>query len=192
MPRLICFCGVGGTGKTTVAQTLLARHPSFLFKPSIVREFYASQGVTTEGAYLAMPPKERFRFQLNLLRYYIDSTKEAMKALDTYDVLVMDRSAHDHTAYCIYGYPDMSQAELTEVLEIGKESQRRLRPQLVYFPFPVPWQDAIADGFRATGVGKNYALAAIMKNITREYGALELPISSVDERVRLIEMGLVV
>lgn len=166
--RFLTCVGVGGTGKTTAVEAL-QKIADVRPMPSIVRSYYASRGVASEADYLRSPPGDRFAFQVGLLDHYTATTEEFLAAADGAAV-VADRSAFDHIAYCIYASPELSAAQLEQALSYASRFMR-LRPVPVFFPFPVSWAMGAAaeDGFRATHVGKNFAVDAIMRRVLRDY-----------------------
>ena len=134
--------------------------------PSIVRAYYASRGVTSEMEYLRAPPADRYEFQLGLLDYYMASLLDALGRLDDAHGLILDRSAFDHIAYAVYAHPGATMDQITRIMEFGLRFAA-LRPIVAFFPYPTSWtgRGITEDGFRATEVGKDYAIDALMRRV---------------------------
>lgn len=189
--KLLGCCGVGGTGKTVTIEALLRLRSDVVFLPSIVRAYYASRGVTNEIEYhRTMNEEDRFEFQIGLLRHFMETTRERLRtALDTHHV-VMDRSVFDHIAYSIYAHPNMTADQLKTSLSFA-EPYLELDPRVVYFNYPTSWSwgDATEDGFRATGIGKNFVLDATMRHLLHTHinsRLIVLPEASIENRARIL------
>lgn len=175
---LVCFCGTGGTGKTSAMRAFLEAYntnpddPRWLVKPSIVREYYSLRGVRDEAEYLSPGwggDADRFEFQIGLLDYYMQTTA---KFLDDNpdDHVVMDRSAFDHVAYCLISNMTGSIEDIRRALSYA-DRFAALRPALFFFPYPAPWTGAgvTEDGFRKTDAGKDYVVSALMRAVLQDH-----------------------
>lgn len=190
---LVCCCGVGGTGKTVAVKAFLERNPTWTLLPSIVRDYYALRGVASEGDYLRyMPPEGRYEFQIGLLEYYMHTTENAVGLSSPARNFIMDRSAFDHVAYCVYAHPDMDAAQLEAAMAFGRRF-RLLDPVVMWFPYPVSWTGtgAAEDGFRSTGYGKNFVVCSIMERVLRDLNPGRTTVvreGTPDERARIMEL----
>lgn len=190
MKNLVTFCGVGGTGKTVTMDALRKKRPDVVTLPSIVRGYYASRGVENEIEYhRTMKAADRFGFQIGLLEHYMASTREGVMTAN--GPVVMDRSVFDHIAYSLYADPDLSAYQLRHALSFG-DAFLLMAPRVVYFPYPTEWTlqgSATEDGFRATGIGKNYMLNATMLHLLQKFlgsNFIAMPEVDIDTRAEMV------
>lgn len=184
----VFFSGAGGVGKTAVVGPMVAKLDALnvksRFMPSVSREFFASQGITTEQAGLERPEKDRLDFQLALFEFYCKTVETTcQETLDdgATQVLILDRSPFDHIAFCIYNAPNLMTYELLQkMFERGREVM--MRPyktlntsqnwKMVRFPPITSWliaDDKVAkDGMRYAPPGKNFIVDAIIDNSIRQ------------------------
>lgn len=165
MSRLFCFCGTGGTGKTVTLEALKRKRPEFGYFSSISREYYAKHGITSQQtATEQMNPRQHFDFQLGMLQYYVESTRDRLAGKS--GVAVFERSVVCHAAYCIESYPLMDHADYLFITGIVDMFLRDFKPTIFYFPYPCSWtgDPNTDDGFRVAGpvVGKNLILNSLM------------------------------
>lgn len=187
MSRLYCFCGTGGTGKTLTLEALKRLRPEFGYFPSISREFYAKRGITSQQtAAEQMDPRQHFDFQLAMLQYYIESSRDRLAGKE--GVAVFERSIICHAAYCIESYPQMDHADYMFITGIVDMFLRDFKPTIFYFPYPCPWtgDPNTDDGFRVAGpvVGKNLVLNSLMLWMLNTRRGLFIPVAptSVEQR----------
>lgn len=191
-PMLICFLGAGGTGKTTLLKEMekriVANGLTVQTFPSIVREYYAANNVATEGDYLKLPLGSRTTFQMGLYSFYLDRLEHMVSNCDK-DFLLCDRSVFDHYAYAMYATKENFTKEYQKFLDIGAMRFVALEPQVLYLPYPTPWDDQAADGFRARDHGKDTIIDALMFRSVHRFlhderlAFNEIPINTVSERV---------
>lgn len=163
MAKLVCMTGAGGTGKTTVLKALKSLVPRIEEHGSIVREFYASRGLTNEREFHRMTAAERRDFQLDLFDYYVESLESAVKNAKS-PVVVCDRSVFDHYAYTLYGTREQLNEDGLDRLEWGVARFKALNPDVYYFPYPAPWSYTLEteDGFRAVEPAKDLIIDAVI------------------------------
>ena len=162
--QLLCYSGSGGTGKSVVLAAVsdaLAQSgvPHTIF-PSVVRGYYAAQGLADQAAFKALPDDRRHQFQLGLLDYYISSLTEH---LATYPCLVIcDRSPFDHYAYAIDGV-HLSLVELAEIRAKASKFAVDHIGGIVFFPYPAPFsRDVDPDSFRLADPSQNMKIHSLM------------------------------
>jgi hypothetical protein len=190
LPTVITLTGAGGTGKTSVVETLAAR-----FAPgdceihrSIVRDFYARHGVRTETDFLSKPPEYRRVFQMELIAYYMTALEGAVVGTKA-KVLLCERSVFDHFAYTLYGTRELCRPEDLDFLWQCVRRFQALQPLTFYLPYPTPWDAQAADGFRAREVAKDTLVDAMICKLlsaNRRVWAGQLPFVSVRERAEMI------
>jgi predicted ATPase len=183
--RRVFFSGAGGVGKTSVVgplETRLARgNVRVKFMPSVSRDFFASQGITSEQAGLDRPEKDRLDFQLALFEFYCRAVeKECTLAYadGQTNVLLLDRSPFDHIAFCIYNAPNLMTYDLLKQLFLRARDlighpwgniQIDTEWKVVRFPCLTSWIDnnVVKDGMRHAPAGKNFMVDALIDNIMR-------------------------
>lgn len=195
---LICFAGAGGTGKTSVVDKLHSRissdkdgvEPACVIHRSMVREFYASRGVTSEAGFLNLAPKERLEFQLALYTYYISKLEECVHSLEAKGrVVLCERSIFDHFAYTLYGSRELFSDHGMKLLEDGVRRFKNLSPCVFYLPYPTPWDHLAADGFRARELAKDTIVDALIFKLLSQNRAVwtnTLPPVSVEARATAV------
>jgi hypothetical protein len=155
---------------------------------SIVREFYAKQGVASEAHFLAMPLEARYTFQLDLYDYYLEAL-EAFVQETTKGVILCERSVFDHFAYTLCGTGTLLTKEDLEHLWHGVRRFTELKPSTFYLPYPTPWDANGNDGFRAREVAKDTLIDAMIAKLlstSRSVWHGALPFESVDDRARRV------
>jgi hypothetical protein len=155
---------------------------------SIVREFYAKQGVQSEVAFLAMPLEARHTFQLDLYDYYLDAL-EAFVRETPQQVILCERSIFDHFAYTLYGTGALLTKANIDHLWHGVRRFIALKPTTFYLPYPTPWDACGEDGFRAREVAKDTLVDAVIAKLlstSRTVWQGTLPFDSVDARAKYV------
>jgi hypothetical protein len=162
---LITFSGAGATGKTSIVEKLHSMMPGkSAIHRSIVREFYAKQGVPSEAAFLAMPQEARYTFQLDLFDYYLTALETFVRET-TAEVVLCERSVFDHFAYTMYGTGSLLVAKDIQILHHGIRRFVALKPMVFYLPYPTPWDSQGADGFRARELAKDTLVDAMISKL---------------------------
>ena len=182
---VIAFCGTGGTGKTETMQALSAMFTEHgikhIIQPSIVRGYYASQGLTCEADYKVLSVDKRIEFQEGLFKHFIATLDETIVNNPGVKILC-DRSAFDHFAYRIYGGPISLDTyyDYQDAL-IAYTHNVRL---LVYFPFPVSFtQEKATDNFRDGSTQYNLIISSLMHRLTSQLTAYGRRIDVLDDTV---------
>jgi len=193
---LICFAGAGGTGKTSVVEMLEKRYNNSSadgatnaeIHRSIVRPYYASRGVSSETDFLSRDPEFRASFQMGLLAYYMSELQRCIRESAARTILC-ERSAFDHFAYTLYGSRELlTQADMVTLRGLLR-SFCDLHPLVFYLPYPTPWDDQGADGFRAREVAKDTIIDSVIHrqiSTHRSVWAGTLPFESVEARVETL------
>lgn len=188
MTKLVCFAGAGGTGKTSLANGVKELLPNVEIHRSVVREFYAKCGVATETAFQAKPPEWRKGFQNELLEYYITELTDALQRSKA-DYLVCERSVFDHIAYTIYGSRELYDTEMHNLATRRIHWFAKLKPLVIYLPYPTPWDHLAADGFRDRSMAKDLIIDALIKTMLQSHADIvtytETPTMPLGDRVRL-------
>ena len=160
--QLVCLAGAGGTGKTSVigelAKLLEGRCTVW---PSIVRSFYAERGVVNEADFLSRDERFRKKFQMELYAHYFTALSQRQLVCET-PYLLCDRSLFDHYAYTMYGCRGQLASVDVGALNEIREMFLRLHPVIGYLPYPTPWDEQAADGFRARVLDKDYIVDALI------------------------------
>ncbi len=195
--NVIVACGVGQTGKTEVISRL-AEAKGWIFIPSVTREFYKLEGISTEEQFKQMVPQQAFAFQFRILEYYINNFTKIV-AGNQDKTLIFDRSPIDHVAYTISAM--IQTPESVSIEEINRLVEKIIPifehiKRIFYFPYPVSWSDNSpgSDGFRYSWPLTNFILDALtMKIMNSVLERLENTISlytvpdlSIEERVKTI------
>lgn len=169
---ILTCCGAGGTGKTSVVNAIrdLLGHDTVTLHGSIVRSFYAKEGLAGETAFVAMPLADKLAFQTKFLAAYIDAFEHAAAACKT-PILLADRSIYDHIGYVTFwGALAIDEAMWTFEIEALIARFLALQPHVVRFPMPHWWSARIAaDGFRHNSYGKEWTLDALMHRLVGVY-----------------------
>ncbi len=165
MTQLITLSGAGATGKTSVVEELHRLMPDkSIIHRSIVREFYAQEGVANETEFLGLPAGQRHEFQLALFNHYLMRIEEEAR-MCTRDVMLCERSVFDHFAYTLYGTRELLTADDLQTLWHGVRRFMALKPRTFYLPYPTPWDKDGADGFRAREVAKDTLVDAMIAKL---------------------------
>lgn len=181
MIRHIMFCGVGGTGKSSVAQALKDTHH---VPGSITRDAYAKYGIKDQKAGDAMKVAERLTFQSWLYGYYLGRVRELLDDQPKpIKPLLLERSPIDHLAYrgLIAEPKDWQFHQALDLIY-------QLNAIIFFFPYPTPWggQD---DGFRNVNAEQDFKLNALMLDYLNR---LEVPYTTLsdfnlDARISLVK-----
>lgn len=205
--RRIFFTGAGGVGKTSVLTRLEQMlssygipHVTFL---SVSRDFFKSQGITSEQAGLERREIDRLAFQTNLFDFYCQKLEHACDTARSNgaQVFMSDRSPHDHLAYLIYNAPNLLTFEHLRDLRL-KATQifDNVRNSCVdpcsvfHFPCVAPWMTAtlLQDGMRHAPPGKNFMVNSLIESLSSDLDIyhhrrdLLLGDTTVEERSELI------
>lgn len=168
---IVAFCGVGGTGKTTLMNKAVDRlrdrslGKDIIIAPSIVRAFYAERGpaygVATHRDWHKLPVDKQTAFQLELLDAYVKNVKEVVEA-NPGKKIFMDRSFYDHAA-CLLAQGATTRDMYTHIYEQEIAYAENLSA-VIYLDYPTPYTDsgATEDEFRDTSFGPNIRLSKIM------------------------------
>lgn len=160
MKRMILFCGVGGTGKTTVLDALReSNDPNLygcMFVGSVVRDYYKANNVSSETTVSSLPPEKRTAFQVGLFDFYI---AEMQKVLDANPdkIIVSDRSLVDHYAYTLLD-SELDQNQFESILEKLRAFMENV---YIVIKFPLMTFDS-GDKFRNNSFSRRVALDALM------------------------------
>lgn len=177
MVRIIACCGAGGTGKTSVVTAIrdLLGPDTVTLHGSIVRAFYAQEGLAGESAFVAMDLHDKLAFQFKFLKAYIAAFEQAVEDCPT-PILLADRSIYDHIAYVTYwGSLAIDESMWSFQIEALIARFLGLQPHVVRFPMPHWWSARIAaDGFRYNSYGKEWTLDALMHRLVGVYHPLPL------------------
>lgn len=167
MARLVCLSGTGATGKTSVINEVLRIAPGrFTFMPSIVRGFYAANGIKNEVAFAnETDPAKKFDFQGRLFQFYVSEvTRQLSECMTPW--LIVDRAAFDHAAYSLHGAGSALTKEMFFQIQHGLEPFLALDPLVLLMPFPVMWNEAASDdGFRHRDFQKDLAVDAYIRKL---------------------------
>lgn len=171
LPFLYCFAGAGATGKTTLAKELLLAAPDTHYHQSIVRQYYAQNGIGSEADFHTMDVDTRARFQIGLLRYYM-VTLEAVLVRTTSPRVVCDRSVFDHVAYMLFGSGEMLSQNMWDAeIEPIMTEFCSLNPRVFHLPYPTGWPEETAvDGFRHRVFAKDYIVDSLIRRLLAEHG----------------------
>lgn len=186
---LVCFAGSGATGKTTLVNALEKKLTGAVVHRSITREYYASAGVLSEADFLAMSPADRMSFQLELYNYFLKTLEERVAALKVErksTIMLSERSVFDHYAYTLYGSRELVGGAEMHTLDEGVLRFKRLRPLIMYLPYPVPWASAGLDGFRAQEPAKDSIIDAVVHtrlSRNRDVWCGTVPLGEIEKRV---------
>lgn len=170
--KLICFCGAGGTGKTTILNHL-REFDEITVHGSIVRQFYAMKGIASEIQFSTLSTMGKVKFQKELNRYYLDTLIEAIDSCST-EYLACDRSIFDHVAYAIYsGQGMLGRDDIDYLDELAYEftSIKGVITTVAYFPYPAPWitSGQTEDDFRHVDTVKDTIIDALMYRYFKRY-----------------------
>lgn len=189
---LVCFAGAGATGKTTLVNALEKKISGAVIHRSIVREYYASAGVSSEADFLTMTPEDRMAFQLGLNDYFLTNMENRVAELQVErksSVILSERSVFDHYAYTLYGSRELLGDAEMGALNAGVQRFKCLRPLVMYLPYPVPWKAAGADGFRAQEPAKDSIIDAVVHtqlSRNRDVWCGTVPIGDIEKRINWI------
>jgi len=204
--RRVFFTGAGGVGKTSVLVSLEKKLTEngirFVTFLSVSREFFKSQGITSEQAGLERREADRLAFQSSLFEFYCQRLEHACSLAKSNDaqVFMSDRSPHDHLAYLIYNTPnlltfdDLHRLRLKATQMFNNASESRIDPCSVFhFPCVAPWmtEQILQDGMRHAPPGKNFTVNAILESLSADlhYEHRREPIlgdTTVEERATFI------
>lgn len=210
--RRIYLSGAGGVGKTSVIEPLLAAlratGKKAEFMPSVSREFFKANNISTELAGLERPEGDRLDFQLALFEFYCKTAQSTCQRMvnEGVDYLLLDRSPFDHIAYAVYSAPNIVLTDtIHKMFARGREVLihptkglgRDMDWKLVRFPVLAPWlnKKVADDGMRHAPPGKNYMIDAIIDSNIRhsmagitlnEYIVRLTADSSIEMRTRVI------
>jgi predicted ATPase len=192
----VFFTGAGGTGKTSVLDSIVIVLAEMGYKVekfgSVARSFFAENGIATEAAGLDRPEEDRLDFQSRLFDWYCNKLEEAsIKAKSTgCDLMFADRSPFDHQAYITYSAPNFrSMSSIKEGLDKSVEilTDARFASEIFLFPSLCNWMkpEVVAEGMRFAPPGKNFMIHSLIKASLDDryipYLMFE-PESSVEER----------
>lgn len=174
---IVAFCGVGGTGKTTLMNKAVDRlrdrslGKDIIIAPSIVRAFYAERGpaygITTHMDWHRLALDKQTAFQLELLDAYVKNVEKTVEA-NPGKKIFMDRSFYDHAAYLL-AQGATTRDMYTHIYEQEIAYAENLSA-VIYLDYPTPYTDsgATEDGFRDTSFGLNIRLSKIMYALVKE------------------------
>lgn len=181
MPQVICLSGTGATGKTSLVEEMLALRPDlFTFSPSIVRGFYAANGIENEIEFRKSltTSAKRFDFQRRLMTHYLTVLSQLYFACKT-PFLLLDRALLDHGGYTLQASgEDLTKDQYDEVMNmIYHRFLFAFQPLVYLLPFPVYWDESnSADGFRHRHFAKDLAVASFIQQFAH-HAEHECPVS---------------
>ena len=191
MPILIGCVGAGGTGKTTVVNRVTENNPRITVVPSVIRPTMKALGFQTEDEMRAQTPERRLEIQTILLETYVTNLQRVIDTATT-DVLLFERTAIDHYGYClVHGGAAMTVEHETRLDFLVGKSMEKFHA-LAYFPYPTPFVNQSADGFRTTNgaIGQNYVLDHIYRariaNMGKGMPLLAMESFNSDDRMRAL------
>jgi predicted ATPase len=160
MTHAVFLSGTGGTGKTTVLELLQKNLGSKLTVfPSIVREFYADQGIKDQKAFRALGEYQQRNFQMTLMKFYMSRLEQAYAECRT-PYMMSDRSIFDHIGYAICDCATNLRPEDFDFFEDCIARFEKLSPRVYYVPWPPKWKTE--DSFRDVSLGKDYLHNAVL------------------------------
>lgn len=176
LPYLYCFSGAGATGKTTLVKELLEIAPGTHYHASIVRSYYAANGIADEAAFHKLDMDARARFQIGLLQHYMAELRRCLvwrgNKRESANVVrvVCDRSVFDHAAYMLYGSGELVSLDMWErQIEPIMTQFCQLNPIVFHLPYPTGWPEETAtDGFRYRMFAKDFIVDSVIQRLLRE------------------------
>ena len=177
MPKhLVCLSSTGGTGKTTVMDGVRnvckKNNLPVAFMPSVMREFYALQGMESEYDYLKLSVKEKNSFEIEKIKFYELKINEFVGSCDE-PIIVSDRSVVDFLAYGLVQLAPMqlspTRSDITNAAMVAIGVWRAVsKVDIITLPYPTPWVTQTNDGFRAVDMVKDEAVHACILAIIKD------------------------
>lgn len=181
MPKhLVCLSSTGGTGKTTVMEGVRnvcgKNNMPVAFMPSVMREFYALQGMESEYDYLKLSVKEKNSFEIEKIKFYELKINEFVGSCDE-PIIVSDRSVVDFLAYGLVQLAPMqlspTRSDITNAAMVAIGVWRAVsKVDIITLPYPTPWIAQTDDGFRAIDTVKDEAVHACILNIISDVSSI--------------------
>lgn len=200
--QIVFMTGTGGTGKTTAVNALALRlltrrgYRVAVFG-SVMREFYALQGLKSEADYMRLSIEEKRTFEARKMPYYTGALKMFLHANKDVDVILSDRSPLDYIAYGVVtlcsGADHIAEMQLTIADALTGYPDIPIPQKIVYFPYPASWSNTaeVGDGFRDVDHVKDSAVNGVILEMLHQLGStipkLSLKAESLPDRLQAIE-----
>lgn len=161
---VIILCGVGGVGKTSIAQTLQEKWKASIF-PSVTREVHHAYGLAQEKDAANLPEAEFDILQAKIRKAYVERGHDFLRANPT-GVLIFERSIFDYTSYRASRQPFQTQDAYLEMLKTARAffldpCVLSRKVYMFHLPFPVEW--STEDEFRLSPFTKNLQWELMLK-----------------------------
>lgn len=173
----IGFCGVGGSGKSTVAEQV-SKITGLPYLSGVARGVFEELKLT-EDDQNNLTPDERWGIQRMIFDRKIVQDEHSKSG-------VFDRTLLDHHAYCLHRCADCINDSIAKSLEILVGEN--LKSYHYVFYFPVPTWDVASDGLRQEGRAYRLAVDCIIRGLlgTVKFIPWEVPLQDPQERVKFV------
>jgi predicted ATPase len=186
-PSFIGFCGAGGTGKTTTAVNLAARR-GIPMLASASRRVFQRFGVEREDDQDYMTGEQRWALQHSIQEAHWRQQFQVAIKYNGNVPIVCDRTQWDQFAYAMLQCADTMTEERYNWLRGLAIASTSFYTHIFYFPLVTFGQDSLADGMRTQNWGMRNKFDMLLRSLLKEFNvkAVEVPVGSIDERVRFI------
>lgn len=155
LDAVIILCGVGGVGKTSIAN-ILKEEGANVF-PSVTRSVHHEFGLRREEDAAALSPESFDKLQARIRAAYIERGHQFLRD-NTEGVQVFERSIFDYTAYRAARLPFQTKEDYLLMMQAAMEffddpCIKNRKVYVFHLPFPVDWDTT--DEFRLNPFTKN-------------------------------------
>lgn len=163
--RRIGFCGVGGSGKTTIAK-LLAEKTGGKFIPGVARDIFNSMGIIEKDQH-SMTSEEVYNLQRKIFDAKLFQDENHGGGLEIYD-----RTLLDHFAYVLYRCTDIKNSVYDYMFSKVKENSLAY-DEIFYLPMP-HWK-VLSENIRETGKAYMKVMDMIIYGMAEDMGVPVIP-----------------
>lgn len=167
---LVFMLGVGGTGKTVLAEAYFKHYPENAFRvPSPIRKFFGTLGLSSEAApSMSNEAYSTLQHTLALMqeRFIVDTVAEYQTS--KFDTLVFERSLTCHYSYCMYHNQrvglNIYEGYISELVDHYRAFLNAgFAVLLVHLPYLMPWlkTGATYDSFRDVQFHKDFLVSLV-------------------------------